>query len=39
LMAGGGIVLGDQPMTIERWASLSLPDGVEAGRYFLYRVG
>ena len=39
LMAGGGIVLGDQPMTIERWVSLSLPDGVDAGRYFLYRVG
>ena len=39
LMAAGGIVLGDQPMTVDRWVSLPLPDGVEAGRYFLYRVG
>jgi hypothetical protein len=39
LMAAGGIVLGDQPMTIDRWTPLPLVNGVEAGRYFLYRVG
>jgi S-adenosyl-L-methionine methyltransferase len=39
LMAVGGIVLGDQPMTIDRWVPLPLPNGVETGRYFLYRVG
>jgi hypothetical protein len=38
LMAAGGIVVGDQPMTIERWTSLPLPEGLETGRYFLYRV-
>lgn len=39
LMATGGIVLGDQPMTVERWTPLPLPEGVERNRYFLYRVG
>lgn len=39
LMAAGGVVLGDQPMLIDRWAPLPLPEAIEAGRYFLYRVG
>jgi hypothetical protein len=38
LMAAGGIVLGDQPMTHPRFTALPLPEGVAAGRYHLYRM-
>jgi hypothetical protein len=39
LMVPGGIVLGDQPMPQPAWRALTLPDGLEPGRYFMYRVG
>lgn len=39
LMAPGGIVVGDQVMAMARWEELPLPPGVEAGRYFIRRVG
>jgi hypothetical protein len=39
LMAAGGIVLSDQPMAEAGWAALPLPEGAEAGRYHMYRVG
>lgn len=38
LMAPGGIVVGDQAMRASRWEELSLPPGIEAGRYFIRRV-
>ncbi len=37
LMAEGGIVLGDQPMPQPAWRELELPDGLEPGRYYMYR--
>jgi hypothetical protein len=37
LMAKGGLVLGDQPMAQPGWTALPLPDGLEAGRYHMYR--
>lgn len=39
LMVRGAIVLGDQPMAQPAWQELTLPDGLEPGRYFMYRVG
>ena len=39
LLAPGAIVLGDQPMPQPGWQALPLPDGLEPGRYFAYRVG
>ncbi|HUI18221.1 MAG TPA: class I SAM-dependent methyltransferase [Alphaproteobacteria bacterium] len=39
LMVPGGIVLGDQPMAQPGWRELTLPEGVESGRYFIYRAG
>ena len=39
LMVPGGLVLGDQPMAQPDWRELALPEGVEPGRYFIYRVG
>ena len=38
LMASGAVVISDQPMTTAPWPALALPDGVAAGRYFMYRV-
>ena len=38
LMAKGGVVLGDQPMPQPAWRELPLPDGLEPGRYYMYRV-
>jgi len=37
LLAQGGIVAADQPLAVEGWTPLPLPDGVAPGRYFLYR--
>lgn len=39
LMAPGGIVVSDQPMTVPRWSQLPLPDGVRPGRYHMWRIG
>ena len=33
----GGLVISDQPMTLSAADSLSLPEGVKPGRYFIYR--
>ncbi len=38
LLRPGGVVLSDQKLPADRWASLPLPDGVPAERYFMYRV-
>jgi len=37
LLAPGGLLAGDQPMTDEALEALPLPDGVQVGRYHLYR--
>jgi S-adenosyl-L-methionine methyltransferase len=39
LLASGGIVVSDQDMAPRNvaWVAQSLPGGVEAGRYFIYR--
>ena len=39
LMAPGGYVVSDQPMTVARWRALELPASVEPGRYFIWQVG
>ncbi len=33
----GGVIVADQPMTLEGAAALALPEGVKPGRYFIYR--
>ena len=33
----GGLVMSDQPMALPDAESLALPDGVNPGRYFIYR--
>ncbi|MGH6946822.1 MAG: class I SAM-dependent methyltransferase [Kiloniellales bacterium] len=37
LLAPGGLAASDQPLTLEGFEALALPDGVKPGRYFLYR--
>ena len=39
MVCPGGLVLSDQKLPAGDWQSLSLPDGVAAARYFMYRVG
>jgi hypothetical protein len=39
MMRPGCIVLSDQKMPTDTWRSLTLPDGIAAERYFMYRVG
>jgi len=39
LMRPGGVIMCDQPMRRPRWTPLPLPDGIEPGRYNLFRVG
>ncbi len=39
LMAPGGIIVADQDLGAAAGTPLPLPDGVPAGRYFLYRAG
>ena len=39
LLARGAVVLGDQPMPDPAWRALAPPQGVEPGRYFMYRMG
>jgi hypothetical protein len=39
LMAPGGIVVSDQRLAVAGWAPVALPPGIEAGRYFINRVG
>lgn len=39
LLAPGAIVVSDQPLALADAATLDLPEGVSAGRYFLYRRG
>ena len=39
LMAPGGIVVANHPFDVGRWQELPLPEGIEPGRYFIYRVG
>jgi hypothetical protein len=39
LAAKGAVVASDQAMPMAGWRLLPLPDGVEEGRYHLYRVG
>ncbi len=38
LMAPGGIVISDQDMALSGHEKLPLPDGVELGRYYMYRI-
>jgi hypothetical protein len=38
LMAPGGYVISDQPLEVEGWETLPLPEGAEEGRIHLYRV-
>lgn len=38
LMAHGGLVVSDQEYHVDGWVSLDLPDGVQPGRYHIYRV-
>jgi len=37
LLAGGGLALSDEPLEHPELVPLPLPDGIEEGRYFLYR--
>jgi hypothetical protein len=37
LLAPGGVLAGDQPVDHEALEAIPLPDGVESGRYHLYR--
>jgi hypothetical protein len=37
LMAAGGVIVSDQELTLPTAAAVPLPDGVQPGRYFLYR--
>ncbi len=37
LLAPGGYVVANQPLTVARWQRLPEPDGVPRDRYFLYR--
>lgn len=37
LLGGGAVVVSDQPLDHEALAPSPLPDGVQEGRYFLYR--
>ena len=39
LMAPGGVIVADQDLGAAAGTPLALPDGVPAGRYFLYRTG
>lgn len=38
LMAGRSLVVSDQPLEHPRWRELPPPEGVEPGRYHVYRV-
>ena len=33
----GGVIMADQPMTLDGATALALPEGVKPGRYFIYR--
>ena len=37
LLAPGGYVVANQPLTVARWTRLPEPEGVPADRYFIYR--
>lgn len=37
LLAGGAVIVGDQPLPNAAWTTLDLPGGVAAGRYHMYR--
>ena len=37
LLAAGGYVISDQPLSVTGWISLSLPEDAEEGRIHLYR--
>ncbi len=37
LLAGGAVVMGDQPLPSTAWTTLDLPAGVARGRYHIYR--
>lgn len=37
LLAGGAIVMGDQPLPNPAWTALDLPRGIAQGRYHMYR--
>lgn len=39
LLAAGAIVVADQDVGAPGWRALELPDGVQPGRYFMYRIG
>lgn len=39
LMAPGGLVVSDQEYHVDGWTSLDLPEGIQPGRYHIYRVG
>jgi hypothetical protein len=39
LMTPGGLVVSDQEFAVDGWTSLDPPDGVQPGRYHIYRVG
>ena len=37
LMAPGGVIVADQPMTVTNWQALPPPASVGEGRYFMYQ--
>jgi len=39
LLRAGAVVISDQPLSVQGFTALPLPDGVREGRYFLYRAG
>jgi hypothetical protein len=39
LMAPGGYVVSDQPMSVARWRAIAPPAAVEPDRYFIWQVG
>jgi hypothetical protein len=38
LMAPGGLVVSDQEFPMDGWTGLDLPEGVQPGRYHIYKV-
>lgn len=37
MMAPGGLVVCDQPLSAPGWTAVPVPEGVREGRYFIYR--
>ncbi|GLQ05003.1 class I SAM-dependent methyltransferase [Sneathiella chinensis] len=37
LLGSGSLIVSDQPFVVSGWEAVSLPDGVQEGRYHIYR--